>query len=586
MEEIYKQIQDKASEFIKQKEQVLVKEEELKRAVDLEETKKQYLERIPDKKSGFYNDAIKELEEVSASRIQIYADFDVARKQLKNEINLFKESIINQIREKQSFIDENRHYFEEEEFNFEGNESIIKSLEKEIEELEKEIALNDTSRDDFDKLSLEDKAHVRKAKENVLNNMHKLNDKQEELSLRKAKQNKKDSINKLLDGKKPIDKFSELEDLISTIENCSNIENIERLDSIKGVKAIARREAEERLNADWDAAIKENKEFDRRKAEERLNADWDAAIKENEEFDRRKAEERLNADWDAAIKENEEFNRRKAEELLKNNNGEIDLNAIEENLRSYVEELLKQNAGTLDITKISINEKTKKVYISNGERGQKEYEISDFLKKENKKEIFDEEKIEDKCFEIAGNSKIKSFFLKRKVNPIIVATLSTKENAEENITRYIRGIYRKTNLDLNVDVEYKLGNSDLSLREKNLMKRYAGVDKKVLNADVIKDKEKTKLLNKSKRKIKNTPTTPEKGFKAISSKLKENTEKARIKISKLLVKGMNKSIRTTESLRDRIQVKVDGLPSKNMSSEKSGEIEMEDERTEEDENTI
>ena len=210
MEEIMKKIKSGLTEIKKEQEELLKLEENSKKLQDeakkIEEEKSQ----IKDTESGFYTDISKQYEEK-------YAEFrqaDIKRmnkdKQINDMISIKKDEIVLEIKEKMKYIDENRNV------NLEGID--IKGLKAEKEKIEREIKLNDTTKEEFEKMSDSDKQAVRKAKENYLNNKHRLDEINPTIKLADT-----------LDGKKPKDKFMEMETLLKEIDDKFNRDNIGKL---------------------------------------------------------------------------------------------------------------------------------------------------------------------------------------------------------------------------------------------------------------------------------------------------------------------------------------------------------------------
>ena len=149
MEEIMKKIKSGLAEIKKEQEELLKLEENSKKLQDeakkIEEEKSQ----IKDTESGFYTDISKQYEEK-------YAEFrqaDIKRmnkdKQINDMISIKKDEIVLEIKEKMKYIDENRNE------NLEGID--IKGLKAEKEKIEREIKLNDTTKEEFEKMSDSDK---------------------------------------------------------------------------------------------------------------------------------------------------------------------------------------------------------------------------------------------------------------------------------------------------------------------------------------------------------------------------------------------------------------------------------------------
>lgn len=235
MEEIMKKIKSGLAEIKKEQEELLKLEENSKKLQDeakkIEEEKSQ----IKDTESGFYTDISKQYEEK-------YAEFrqaDIKRmnkdKQINDMISIKKDEIVLEIKEKMKYIDENRNE------NLEGID--IKGLKAEKEKIEREIKLNDTTKEEFEKMSDSDKQAVRKAKENYLNNKHRLDEINPTIKLADT-----------LDGKKPKDKFMEMETLLKKIDDKFNRDNIGKL-----IESVDRQpEVEQKIEPQSQPQIKPN----------------------------------------------------------------------------------------------------------------------------------------------------------------------------------------------------------------------------------------------------------------------------------------------------------------------------------------
>ena len=210
MEEIFKKIENEIK-FIKEQEKNLeILTESSKEAQD--ELKKVEEERnaVTDKESGFYKD----LSEKVTESEKAFREEDIKRMNKDREINKLvsekKESILKDLEAKKQYIDENRN------IDLQGID--LKQLKEEKEKLEKEIKLNDTTKQEFELMSDSDKKAVRKAKENYLNNKHRL----EEI-------NPKIELMDILGDKSPKDKFMEIENLIKNVEEKFDRKNMDAL---------------------------------------------------------------------------------------------------------------------------------------------------------------------------------------------------------------------------------------------------------------------------------------------------------------------------------------------------------------------
>lgn len=235
MEEIMKKIKSGLAEIKKEQEELSKLEENSKKT--REEVKKIEEERsqIKDTESGFYKDISKQYEEKDTEFRQ--ADIERMNKDryINELISLKKEAIVLEIKEMMKYIDENRNV------SLKGID--IKELKAEKEKIEKEIKLNDTTKEEFEKMSDSDKRAVRKAKENYLNNKHRL-----------AEINPTIKLADTLDGKEPKEKFIEMETLLKEIDDKFNRDNIGKL-----IESVDRKpEAEQKIEPQSQPQIKPN----------------------------------------------------------------------------------------------------------------------------------------------------------------------------------------------------------------------------------------------------------------------------------------------------------------------------------------
>lgn len=297
MEEILEQIKNEIDAIEEQ--QNNLKELE-KNAEKLKEEEKQLQEEqngIRDKESGFYKDLSEKIAEKHAEFIEV----NNMRQDKDSEINelIFKAKgkIQREIESKKKYIDENR--------NADVKGIDLAKLKAEKEKIEREIELNNITREEFDTKSDAEKQEIRKAKENYLNNKHRL-----------AEINPTIELIDALDGKTPKDKFIELDNLNEEIEETFNRDHLDnkRLDKEKllndMVSGRQKREQEEIEKAEQEEIEKAEKEDIKRVEEEKRQRIVQAKIKEmEEEAARRKADEEA-----ARRKTAEEVTRRAAEE--------------------------------------------------------------------------------------------------------------------------------------------------------------------------------------------------------------------------------------------------------------------------------
>ena len=210
MEEIFKKIEEEAKLILKEQEELKKLEEISEEARHkFEEAEKEVAE-FSDKESGFY----KEAKEKATTLEREFKNKDIDRmnkdRNINNLVSEKKQLILKEIEEKKQYIDENRNV------DLEGNN--LEELKAEKEKLEKEIELNNTTKEKFNEMSDSEKMAVRKAKENYLNNKHRLEEISPTVKLMET-----------LDGKEPKDRYMEFDSLMKNVDNKFNRENLEDL---------------------------------------------------------------------------------------------------------------------------------------------------------------------------------------------------------------------------------------------------------------------------------------------------------------------------------------------------------------------
>lgn len=210
MEEIIKKIKKESEEIELEQEKLSYLEERSKKLQNEAKEIKEERNEIEDIESGFYKDLSKKFEEKDKE----FREADIERmdkdKYINELISSKKKTIVEEIKEKMKYIDENRNV------SLDGVD--VKKLKDEKVALEKEIKLNDTTKEEFLKLSDSDKQAVRKAKENYLNNKHRLDAINPTIKLADT-----------LEGKEHKDKFREMEALLKTINDNFDKNNIGKL---------------------------------------------------------------------------------------------------------------------------------------------------------------------------------------------------------------------------------------------------------------------------------------------------------------------------------------------------------------------
>lgn len=251
MEEIRKEIFEKLNQFIEQKKEIDELEEKMTNYKKEIENKQKEMETVS-KDSGFYKDLEAEKKEKEFKRNEISNDKIIKEDKVKEEVKSFKKEVIGRLKDEQKLIDENR----KEDLEKYGD---IDKLKEEKEKLEEELKLNDVTPEEFAKKTPEEQRKIRTAKEQFLNNKHRLDEITPIINL-----------TDLLDGKKPMEKYIEIGNMIDSVDKELNFENLEKY-------------KENMINADWEKAEEENKEFDSREKEENNNVDEKDDEKDNEE---------------------------------------------------------------------------------------------------------------------------------------------------------------------------------------------------------------------------------------------------------------------------------------------------------------
>ena len=207
--------------------------------------KKQELDKIQDYKSAFYEDLSKEYSEKDSEFATSLAHEELAKRNLKRNLEEKKSEILNGLETKLVKVEENRN---SEFVNLTQDE--VKKLTEEKKKLEEELKLNDVTKEEWLKLPREEQIKVNHAKEQYLNNKHKLQEIEPKLE-----------IANIYEGKTPIEKYTEIKEEIDVINKEFTLENLDNL-----VEKLNQKESKDNLEKDWEEAIKENEEFDRRKA--------------------------------------------------------------------------------------------------------------------------------------------------------------------------------------------------------------------------------------------------------------------------------------------------------------------------------
>ena len=438
--------------------------------------KKQELDKIQDYKSAFYEDLSKEYSEKDSEFATSLAHEELAKRNLKRNLEEKKSEILNGLETKLVKVEENRN---NEFAKMEQDE--VKKLTEEKKKLEEELKLNDVTKEEWLKLPREEQIKVNHAKEQYLNNKHRLQEIEPKLE-----------IANIYEGKTPIEKYTEIKEKIDVINKEFTLENLDNL-----VEKLNQKESKENLEKDWEEAIKENEEFDRRKA---IRKDLDERTEK-------------------AIAKNQN---KKSEQL---NNNEEQPNQPQQSNDNKPQPNLQQNIGK--IIGIEIVEGSDKINIAKvGEDGQIqnltiENKLKEILK--NKKEIFKNPEVA-KIIDEVEPSRFKQYFLKRKLSPVILNVLSENKQGL-SIIDYVIAIKKEENCE-NLKIKHDLSNTVLKGRLKRMMKKVAKTEHYIDGMEVkgLKETKAMGLLESGKRKLKNKPVTIKEGIKLVGKTLGRGTK--------------------------------------------------------------
>ena len=420
---------------------MLQNSEELRKAM---KEKEEEMKQIQDSSSAFYQDIYQEYKKIDDQFKVLTSKRMSSERILKNNVEKIKQEKIAKLKDELKSVEENRN---SEYVNISSEEA--EQLRNERKELQEQIKLNDVTKNEFEKMPHEEQIKVRHAKEQILNNKHKLREIDSKLE-----------IIDLYKGQKPLERYKEINKEIDTINREFTVENLDN------------------LIGKWEA--KENKE-----KLEQTNS--------------------IRADLDARTEKAIENNKKEVwGEKPEDTNGTNTNNGTNNRSTDYLQ-------GKDLITGIEIREGSNLINITkqneNGEKqtSQVEKKIEKILK--NKKKIFAEPEIA----EILNNvepSKFKQFLLKRKLNPVILSTLNDNKQST-TILDYIEAIKNKENCE-NLEIKHDLSHTVLKGNLKRMMKRIAKTENKM---DVIGLKESKIAGLLGKRKIKNKPVTIKDGLK-------------------------------------------------------------------------
>lgn len=466
------------------------------------DNKKQELDKIQDYKSAFYEDLSKEYAEKDSEFAQSLAHEELAKRNLKRNMEEKKSKILNELEVKLAKVEKNRN---SEFANLKQDE--VKKLTEEKKKLEEELKLNDVTKEEWLKLPKEEQIKVNHAKEQYLNNKHRLEDIEPKLE-----------IANLYEGKTPVEKYTEIKEKMDVINNEFTLENLDNL-----IEKLNQKESKENLEKDWEEAIKENEEFDRRKAIRKdLDERTEKAITKNQN---KNSEQLNNNEAQPNQPQQSNDNTPQPNQPQQPNNNRPQSNQLQQSNDNKPQPNLQQNIGK--IIGIEIVEGSDKINIAKvGEDGQIqnltiENKLKEILK--NKKEIFKNPEVA-KIIEEVEPSRFKRHFLKRKLSPVILNALSENKQGL-SIIDYVVAIKKEENCE-NLKIKHDLSNTVLKGRLKRMMKRVAKTEHFIDGMEVkgLKETKTMGLLESGKRKLKNKPVTIKEGIKLVGKTLGRGTK--------------------------------------------------------------
>ena len=464
--------------------------------------KKQELDKIQDYKSAFYEDLSKEYSEKDSEFATSLAHEELAKRNLKRNLEEKKSEILNGLETKLVKVEENRN---NEFAKMEQDE--VKKLTEEKKKLEEELKLNDVTKEEWLKLPREEQIKVNHAKEQYLNNKHRLQEIEPKLE-----------IANIYEGKTPIEKYTEIKEKIDVINKEFTLENLDNL-----VEKLNQKESKENLEKDWEEAIKENEEFDKRKAIRKdLDERTEKAIAKNQN---KNSEQLNNNEAQPNQPQQSNDNTPQPNQPQQPNNNTPQPNQPQQSNDNKPQPNLQQNIGK--IIGIEIVEGSDKINIAKvGEDGQIqnltiENKLKEILK--NKKEIFKNPEVA-KIIDEVEPSRFKQYFLKRKLSPVILNVLSENKQGL-SIIDYVIAIKKEENCE-NLKIKHDLSNTVLKGRLKRMMKKVAKTEHYIDGMEVkgLKETKAMGLLESGKRKLKNKPVTIKEGIKLVGKTLGRGTK--------------------------------------------------------------
>lgn len=442
MEEIIKKIKEKVEEIILKRKTIDKMDEELLNYQKDILKKNEEAKQIKEKESGFYKDIVREIEGNKKIHKKLFEEREKKRNKLKKEIDKTKLEIVNELKEKQKIIDENR--------NKKIEDVDIDKLKKEKEKIKEELALNDVAKEEFLKMNFEEQLKVKNAKERYLINKKRL-EKIEPII----------DLFDLLSGKDPKEKFIEIGEVLNQVREKFNIDQIEEL---KDLGAEEEKIEEEEIKND-------EKTIDKPKV---LEKKVEPVQLQNEIKESKVKPVQLQNE----IKEPKVW----LENLNKNNDRR---NIFVKNDNS-VEEPSKK------LTKISINENEGVVIWTSADGKQGKYSLNAI--KIEKNAMFKRLDILSAC-KNNSNNLLNAIALYMKVNPAIIKAM---ENDRDGIINYLKCLNDKN--DFSFELVHDL--TGLSIFQK-LTNRFVGIEEKL--GAIIKGKvfNKNKALMEPQKENKN-----------------------------------------------------------------------------------
>ena len=196
-----------------QKENINVMNENNEKLLKEIKAKEEEMKQIQDSKSVFYQDIYQEYKEKDDKFKVLISKRMSAERMLEKNIEKIKQEKIAKLKEELKSVEENR---KSEFVNINSKEA--EKLRSEKKELQEQIKLNDITKVEFENMPYEEQGKVRKAKEQILNNKHKLQEIDSKLK-----------IVDLYKGKKPLERYKEINNEIDTINREFTLENLDNL---------------------------------------------------------------------------------------------------------------------------------------------------------------------------------------------------------------------------------------------------------------------------------------------------------------------------------------------------------------------